>query len=331
MCLFVLCIAILYFISFFSSKNETFGKGKTTSIRGLMAILIVFHHLSLQGIAGLNVFHSWGAPVVSIFFFISGYGLFKNFSIKGRQYLSGFLEHRIFINLLLPFIIALVIYCSLNWKSIPRIDDALIGLIFQGYTILPHSWYVFAILILYFIFYITAKFLKERFFILGIVLFCIFYIIWCLGFEYDRCWYISILAFPFGIIIGKYENVIYNFWNRKICYYITVPLCLAFIAFLVYMKNEYAYMIVYLFIPFIFMCLFVRAKVEKLCKLKFIAFISGISYEIYLCQGISMELLRGDKFYVKYDLVYILLTFLLTFAISYFVKLLKNKIASNFL
>ena len=73
--------------------NE-FGRGKVFPLKGILAVLIVLHHLTYEIKSPLlQPFHSWGAPIVSVFFFISGYGLMTSYKNKGKHYLSGFIKH----------------------------------------------------------------------------------------------------------------------------------------------------------------------------------------------------------------------------------------------
>lgn len=79
-----------------------FNSKATLPLRGLLAIGIILHHLSLtyQFNECINVFHispifyfrEMGGPIVAIFFLITGYGLSKSLQIKGTSYLSGFLK-----------------------------------------------------------------------------------------------------------------------------------------------------------------------------------------------------------------------------------------------
>lgn len=55
-------------------------------------------------------------------------------------------------------------------------------------------------------------------------------------------------------------------------------------------------MLVYILIPIIFACLLFKVKFENLIRMKIIKYLSSISFEIYLCQGISMCILRGSFF-----------------------------------
>lgn len=327
MFLFIFCIIVLYALSFFSGKKdlEIFGKEKVIPLKGISAILIVVHHLSFQT-HWLSTFYSWGAPIVSIFLFISGYGLMKSYRSKGEVYLSAFVLNRIVKSLLLPFALAWLLYRIINYNSAPDIPTALGDLLVNGHTLLPFSWYVFAILLFYLSFYAVCKILSRRVKSTILILFCIVvgYIALTKHLGYERCWHISSLAFPFGILYAEYEMKFHRFWSTSIIrYYLTVPVCLLLIALCVFTKNETAYMLVYVLIPFTIACLFSKVNVERLNESGPVRVISGISYEIYLCQGISMSLLRGNYLSIHSDMLYILFTLLLTILLAYGIKKLK--------
>lgn len=73
-----------------------FDVRRTNSLRGVLAILIILHHLSSKiDILFLKWFHDFGAPIVSMFFFVSGYGLIKSYLKKGTAYIDGFLAKRL--------------------------------------------------------------------------------------------------------------------------------------------------------------------------------------------------------------------------------------------
>lgn len=326
MLLFIVCILALYVISFFSADVISISKDKTVTLKAIMAILIVLHHLSLQGISFLEAFYSWGAPIVSIFLFISGYGLMKSLSLKGSVYLSDFVKHRIVKGIVIPFFIAWGIYRIVNIDGLPNIFKALEELVYNGVTILPHSWFVFAILYFYVSFYISHKYFKNEACFLILIAAVILFELWCQYWNYDRCWYISALGFPTGILIGKYENKIIKRLKDSIVYYSVVPISLVIITLCVYAKKEIAYMIVYILIPVILASLLFKVKFENLIRMKMIKYISSISFEIYLCQGISMCILRGSFFYLESDYLYVILTLVFTFVIATFIKLIRQVI-----
>lgn len=303
MILFVSCICLLHILSLFSKKTEELNKSKTSVLKGVMAIIIVLHHMSLQGIESLAQFFSWGAPIVSVFFFISGFGLSLSFSRKGNIYLSNFISHRIFRNLLLPFILAWTLYRIINWSVLPDIITEINSLVLTGIPLLPHSWYVYAILLFYIFFYIACRLCKRHFPFI-IVALTIVYILVCEYGEFDRCWYISSLAFPTGVFAGKYINRLNEFTSSWIRYLIFIPLCISLIGLFVYSRNEILYMLVYILIPIMIAMICMKIRLEKLCRFQLVSFLSSISYEIYLCQGISMSMCRGNIYYIENDYIY---------------------------
>lgn len=326
MLLFVVCILALYLISFLPTDVISISKDRTATLKAIMAVLIVVHHLSLQGISFLHTFHSWGAPIVSLFLFLSGYGLMKSLCMKGNVYLSDFFKHRIVKGIVIPFLIAWAIYRILNIVSLPNIFKELEELIYDGRTILPHSWFVFAILYFYVSFYISYKYFNSKVSFLVLIALIILFELWCQYWNYDRCWYISALGFPTGILVGKYEGKIIKRLKGSIGYYCVVPISLVVIALCVYAKMEISYMLVYILIPLIFATLLFKVKFENLIRLKIIRYLSSISFEIYLSQGISMCILRGSFLNLKSDYLYVALTLLFTLVIATFIKLIRQSV-----
>lgn len=326
MFLFVICILALYLISFLPADVISISKDRTAILKAIMAVLIVVHHLSLQGISFLHTFHSWGAPIVSLFLFLSGYGLMKSLCMKGNVYLSDFFKHRIVKGIVIPFLIAWAIYRILNIVSLPNIFKELEELIYDGRTILPHSWFVFAILYFYVSFYISYKYFNSKVSFLVLIALIILFELWCQYWNYDRCWYISALGFPTGILVGKYEGKIIKRLKGSIGYYCVVPISLVVIALCVYAKMEISYMLVYILIPLIFATLLFKVKFENLIRLKIIRYLSSISFEIYLSQGISMCILRGSFLNLKSDYLYVALTLLFTLVIATFIKLIRQSV-----
>ena len=76
-----------------------FNVDRTLSLRGILVLLIVLHHLSgVTSFPGLSPsfrmlvsqFTFFGGGAVSMFFFISGYGLMASLHKKGKIYLDSF-------------------------------------------------------------------------------------------------------------------------------------------------------------------------------------------------------------------------------------------------
>lgn len=93
---------------------------------------------------------------ISIFYFISGYGLAFNYRARGNEYLSHFFKHRILGNLILPFLLVWIVNRIVSGNISMSLLDELIELLMHGETTLPYSWYVFSILLFYILFYMIA-------------------------------------------------------------------------------------------------------------------------------------------------------------------------------
>lgn len=92
-------------------KNMCWGGGNPTTsnnLKALISIIVVSHHI-MQGIFHNNIIiSSLGIFSVSLFFFISGYGLHESYITK-LDYLYNFVKKKLML-LVLLFIIASAIY-----------------------------------------------------------------------------------------------------------------------------------------------------------------------------------------------------------------------------
>lgn len=317
MYLFIACIALLYLCSLFTETNVVnFKKEKVIPLKAILALLIILHHISLENtITWLSPLKSWGAPIVSIFLFISGYGLMMSYNKFGGGYLSGFVKHRIIDAITLSFLLTSLLYWCIV-PDLPRIVESVRLLITKGVVLLPHSWYVFAILILYTTFYISCKFMSGVNVLIMLTTLCVAYIITTSQLGYARCWYISALAFPAGAVYAYWAKDFSNNVSKKTWWFI--PLCVLFAALLYFTHSELGYMLVYVLIPFMVVYLCSILNIDKLGNIKLFRWLSAISYEIYLCQGIALYL--AGKVVVDSSLLYVLFVFILTFAFAYIVK-----------
>ena len=302
---FVSIILILYLYTWKVRPAYSFGRDKVVVLKCILSLFIVVHHLSLyRGI--MPMFHSWGAPIVSMFLFISGYGLMTQYELKGESYLSSFISQRIGKALLLPFLLAV----SIN-------------LIVFGNASLPNSWFVFAILYGYFSFFVLVKYVKRAI-VLNTFLLCLLYVFIIRGMGYDRCWYISILAFPFGLYYKMKEEKIKSLWLSPIRYYLTIPLSLCALALCVKSANEYLFLLCYILIQFIGANLWTRINIDR-CGNVVVAFLAGISYEIYLVHGLVMNLIYA---YISSNVLFVILTYMLTILLAYGLSKTKNALLS---
>ena len=85
----LLLISILVYL--LPLSNDYLGVESTTGLKGFLALGIVFHHLSQWVTTGMEFsnFGYMGTYIVSVFFFLSGYGLYVQNERK-ENYLDNF-------------------------------------------------------------------------------------------------------------------------------------------------------------------------------------------------------------------------------------------------
>lgn len=96
-----------------SIVNTPFDLPHTLPLRGILAILVILCHTIYYYQSYCNFVATdlglIGAPSVSCFFFLSGYGLMTSMKYKGKNYLQCFFKKRL-SKLLIPLLIITNIY-----------------------------------------------------------------------------------------------------------------------------------------------------------------------------------------------------------------------------
>lgn len=195
------------------SWNEDYwNRSQTKAILGLMALGIVLHHMAQKTCApwlpdeyivhGLEPFLNLGFIFVGLFFFCSGYGLYK--SIKNKpDYLKGFIG-----NHLRPIILLYII---------SNVCFYMIGEVLNGYT-----WFIYAIVYLYFAFFISFKFCKnEKNSIILLAGFVILYVVYCEVMVLGTWVYNTVGIFLIGLLFAKYSDSIVAYIRSKYEYCLT--------------------------------------------------------------------------------------------------------------
>ena len=147
---FFISTLLLLFIIFYNSNTFIFSISKTQVLKAILPILIIIGHCSLN----YNIlydFKNLGAIVVSIFFFISGYGLELK---RLQQKMSiGYILRRI-KTILLPIIIPSIIYITVLYIKGDNVSETLLKNIWRWNIVLPYTWFISKLLIIYLLFYI---------------------------------------------------------------------------------------------------------------------------------------------------------------------------------
>lgn len=303
-------------VSLIWGRGWSFGKDKMLPLKAVLSLLIVADHLTFSVDASwLMPFRKWGAPIVSLFFFISGYGLYKSYLAKGEKYLQGFFKRRI-LKVIVPALVVMGLYYLICWKSHDVAAEVRSWIVF-GSLPLPNFWFVEVIVFFYISFWLSFKFFSGRWkmaalFILTAVLTIVPILI-----GYDRCWWVSTFAFPVGVLFAEYEDTIKDkVMKSNWAYSIAFGICLALIFLFYICNNEYLFVGCYVFIP-LSIALVIGRLPYKLKDGSVISFLGKISYEIFLCQCICLEFLRSDKVYIHSDILFIIAVYAMVIVLAY--------------
>lgn len=251
-------------------------------VRGLMAILIIIVHVSYSFSANqwYYGFGSFGASIVSAFFFISGYGLIYSYKIKGSNYLKRFISKSL-VKLLLPLILATIIFISISITRNQFKWGNVLGM-FTNTPPLPYSWYIYALIILYSFFYIVFKFLDKYNLLIRILV--IFGLTIIYGYllrllDFQVYWYLSLYGFNFGMLYAAFVSRINTFIRfRPVFSIILIGVVILGMA-LMGIRTIYLGILPFVIVLVVIIC----GSSDKSNGLRFLG---CYSYEIYLAHGI---------------------------------------------
>ena len=213
--IFILLI-ISIFVYLLPVNNDYLGVKSTTGLKGFLALGIVFHHLSQWITTGeeFSNFGYMGTYIVSIFFFLSGYGLYIQNERK-ENYLDNFLVKRL-SRIFIPFVFIssiYLIYRKINGQVLS--SSFFIDLFKKGSTVIYNGWFVDIIILMYIFFYISFRvFSNKTIAILANTVFIIFYIVLAIRLEYGFWWYNSVFPFIIGLVWAKNQEKIDGVLDR---------------------------------------------------------------------------------------------------------------------
>jgi hypothetical protein len=106
----VLLLYASIILLFFNKQSYSFSISSTNILKAILSVILILVHSNMYIESPfLLQFKALGAPIVSIFLFISGYGLINSYISKGEKYFDAFFTKRIW-HILKPFILINVIF-----------------------------------------------------------------------------------------------------------------------------------------------------------------------------------------------------------------------------
>lgn len=167
-------LAALLFVGIKFSKKKEWNDGnmsfdQTKCFLGFCAVIICFHHMAQVTCApwlnpvfirkGLDIFVTAGYPMVGMFLFCSGFGLYKSAKTK-PDFFKRFIPVRI-IPILIPTILTELVY--VYFRHLRHLPIRFKNPFMTGNhdTVHPFIWYIPCILLLYILFYVGFGLFKK--------------------------------------------------------------------------------------------------------------------------------------------------------------------------
>ena len=312
-------------------NNNYLEMSRTDSIKGIFILLVFLSHArnylsafpeySQNAFNGIyDVFQNHlGQGVVIMFLFYSGYGVMESIKKKGTSYISTFPKKRV-AKTLLNFDIAVILFLivDLCLGTIKRYSVLHVLLSFIGWEAVGNSnWYIFAMLVLYLITYVSYKMFKDKFHcaaVLVTVLTVVYIVV--LSFFKDAWWYDTVLLYPLGIWYSLSKDNVETFVMKKpINYYVVFILCFGiFVISHLLRRNIFFYEISQITLCAVVVSFTMKVDINN----KILNFFGRHLFEVYILMRIPMIALL--HFGITDTFPFVLISFVVTIVLAVLFK-----------
>jgi peptidoglycan/LPS O-acetylase OafA/YrhL len=194
----------------------------------------------------------------------------------------------------LPALLVVLLHLLLGGGAGMRLFDRARAIATHGQTLLPHYWFVWAILFEYLLFWLCRKLLPEKAANWAILAGTVLFTAGTALAGFDRCWWVCALAFPTGAFFAEYEESIFAWCGRKKSnYWLALLACGAAFAALYLTGKPACWTLCYIFISLIAALVIARLPLDR-WRLPVLGWIGVISYELYLVHIPVMEFLQKN-------------------------------------
>lgn len=311
-------------------KKGHLGKNTTNNLKGISIIFIILHHINqeLGPVAG-TFFASRlslaGRLGVAIFFFVSGYGIMRQYQIKGPSYLKNFLPHRLLPIVMLYILAMVLIFPIKHFLMGLTLKQAAISMT-NGAPFVNDSWFILAIIFFYLAFWLAMKLSKGH----ALPLFAILLLLTAIytGYIWKKGmgeWLINAaFVFPTGVLFAYYEDRFIPFIQR---YYSPIMLSTSTLFAICFTLDEVHSLMRYRMLSEIFFALalmIISYKVE--CDNKLFLISSAWSLNLYLYHPFIASLLHGNAAIAAHSVIYGLLVIILSYLVAGVIAFIQRKV-----
>ena len=337
--IFILLLISLFVYLIPKTDVDYLSNKSTKSLKGLLALLIIFHHISQKITTGENFsnFEYMGRYIVALFFFLSGYGLYFQYS-NNATYMENFLKKRL-VRIFIPFFVFIVIYVIYRATLGEVVNvDFFLSFWKDHSNIIYNGWFINSIIVLYVIFYVSFVNKDSKISEYKLVFLTLVYIFWKAYQDHGDWEYVSIMAFLLGVFWMK-NRVSIDKLLEKNYFIFLVSFSILMYVFHYYedimknigITNKYVYYgIVGNLCTMVFIVYFILLSNKLNFSNKYLDFLGDISFEIYMIHGLVMHYL--GKFFVSSgvnDVLYTIVVLFVSIVFAYYIKKLIIVLEKN--
>lgn len=332
--IFILLLISLFVYLIPRTDVDNLSNKSTKSLKGLLAILIIFHHVSQKITTGENFsnFEYMGRYIVALFFFLSGYGLYFQYN-NNATYMENFLRKRL-VRIFIPFFVFIVIYVIYRATLGEVVNvDFFLSFWRDHSNIIYNGWFINSIIVLYVIFYVSFKKKDSKTASYTLTFLTLVYIFWKVYQNHGDWEYVSIMAFLLGVFWMKYRSLIDKLIEKNYFVFL-VSFSILMYVFRHYeaimknigITNKYVYYgIVGNLCTMIFVVYFLLLTNKLNFSNKYLNFLGDISFEIYMIYGLVMHYL-GKFFVSSYTIVILLVSIIFAYCIKKLIVVIEKKL-----
>lgn len=328
--IFLVALLVVFLIGLkWNTEREVHSLSRDTCnvLKGYAILLIVIHHMVLRmsHVGILLPFRLAGYLGVSVFFFLSGYGLTCAAKNREKAYSNNFIFKRI-KKIYIPAVIAQFVYLLVLMSFFDKsysAGDFLKGLFFL-YPVDTSQWYIIAVFYWYIAFWLFMKcFTSWRNTIIGLFAMALLYIIICLSVGASKNWVDTAVCFPLGVMFAASGEKPFSMINKYGKMLFVPAVLFAVTVFFSYGKTDYAALVLRIMSSMLFLLIILMTlKYIDISKNRLVGYIGTITLECYLVHGKVIRIVKlafGDVKAIEM-LIYFAATILIVVLFSWFLK-----------
>lgn len=291
-----------------NASADVFDRHTTNTLKGAAILLVFIHH---WGYLTSKIYYDHyehsilGYLAVTVFLFVAGYVTQFQYQKRGKIYVG----RRFIISKLqriyLPYVLVVILFAVIGRHEI--------GVAVKSIFNVTENWFLTAILVYYFIFFVIQHMIAEDRFRTKIAMWCISMIVYsvvCGMLTGKSVWYNTAWAFPIGIMAAYVNRMGENKVLKKIVFF---PILICFIVSL---------MLAFFAIHYTVMSIVSSACLSVLLwewgrrfhvKNKILEYIGTLSWEFYLIH-VNVLYIVMDR--TDNSIVIIALSFAITFVLA---------------